>query len=174
VILSPIQEDAMRASHLTAVLALLAAGSAAAQQTVPATNPTAHALVIAAGDLQWGPAPPALPAGAQAVVLEGNPGEAGPFTIRLRFPDGYRIAPHTHPATERVTVLSGHLMVGMGTQFIHEQMQSLMAGAYASMPADMQHYAMSHGETVIQINGMGPFALNYVNPTDDPRNQPHN
>jgi hypothetical protein len=81
------------------------------------------------------------------------------------------VPPHTHPGAERVTVISGHLMIGMGGQFIHEQMQSLMAGGYGVIPGNMQHYAMSHGETVIQVSGTGPFTVAYVNPSDDPRSR---
>src|SRR5262245_10879528 len=43
-------------------------------------------------DMKWGPAPPVLPAGAQATVLEGNL-ESGPWTLRLRMPAGYKVAP---------------------------------------------------------------------------------
>ena len=161
----------MRPFRLAAAIALLAAGSAAAQQTTPAANTPEQHRTIAAADLQWGPAPPALPPGAQAAVLDGNPAQAGPFTIRLRFQDGYRVPPHSHPSAERVTVLSGHLMIGMGTQFNHDQMQSLMPGAYGVIPGNMQHYAMSHGETVIQISGTGPFTIAYVNQADDPRSR---
>jgi quercetin dioxygenase-like cupin family protein len=163
----------MRALALATGLSLFAA-AAGAQQTVPAANPAPHLIVANAAGIQWGPAPPALPPGAQLAVLEGNPGEPGPFTIRVRFPDGYRVPPHTHPAAERVTVISGHLMIGSGAQFVHEQMQSLMPGDYGSLPAGMQHYAMSHGETVLQISSDGPFTLTYVNPAEDPRNQARN
>ena len=38
-----------------------------------------------------------------------------PFTIRLQMPDGYKIAPHTHPTDEHVTVLSGTFRAAMGT-----------------------------------------------------------
>jgi hypothetical protein len=44
-------------------------------------------------ELKWGPAPPALPPGAQIAVLDGDPGKDGFFTLRLKFPDGYKIAP---------------------------------------------------------------------------------
>jgi quercetin dioxygenase-like cupin family protein len=32
-------------------------------------------------------------------------------------PDGFKVAPHTHPNRENVTVLAGTLKVGMGDQF---------------------------------------------------------
>jgi hypothetical protein len=34
----------------------------------------------------------------------------------------------------------------------------------------MQHYAWTTAPTVIQVHGIGPFDIKYVNPTDDPRN----
>ena len=66
----------------------------------------AHKMINAA-DLKWGPAPPGLPAGVQATVLDGDPTKTGLFTVRLKAPDGTQIMPHWHPADEHVTVLSG-------------------------------------------------------------------
>ena len=119
--------------------------------------------------VKFGPAPPSLPAGAQLAVLEGNPmGSSGDFTIRLKMPDGYKIAPHTHPARENVTVLSGTLKVGMGDQFDAGKMMSFGAGSFAYLDPSMHHYAMASGETVVQIHGMAPLKIDYINPADDP------
>jgi hypothetical protein len=41
-------------------------------------------------------------------------------------------------------------------------------GSFAYMDPDMHHYAMSSGETIIQIHGMSPLQINYVNASDDP------
>jgi hypothetical protein len=35
----------------------------------------------------------------------------------------------------------------------------------------MQHYVWATVPTVIQVHGMGPFGIDYVNPADDPRKQ---
>jgi mannose-6-phosphate isomerase-like protein (cupin superfamily) len=119
--------------------------------------------------VKFGPAPPFLPAGAQLAVLEGNPmADSGDFTIRLKMPDGYKIAPHTHPNRENVTVLSGTLKVGMGDQFDAGKMMSFGAGSFAYLDPSMHHYAAASGETVIQIHGMSPVKFNYINPKDDP------
>jgi len=119
--------------------------------------------------VKWGPAPPFIPAGAQLAVLEGNPMAAsGDYTIRLKLPDGYRVAPHTHPNRENVTVLSGTLKVGMGDQFDASKMMSFGAGSFAYLDPSMHHYAAASGETVIQIHGMSPVKFNYINPADDP------
>ena len=119
--------------------------------------------------VKFGPAPPFLPPGAQLAVLEGNPmADSGDFTIRLKMPDGYKVAPHTHPNRENVTVLSGTLKVGMGDQFDASKMMSFGAGSFAYLDPSMHHYAAASGETVIQIHGMSPVKFNYINPADDP------
>jgi len=119
--------------------------------------------------VKFGPAPPFLPSGAQLAVLEGDPMSAtGDFTIRLKMPDGYKVAPHTHPNRENVTVLSGTLRVGMGDQFDAGKMMSFGAGSFAYLDPSMHHYAAVSGETVIQIHGKSPVKFNYINPADDP------
>ena len=119
--------------------------------------------------VKFGPAPPFLPPGAQLAVLEGDPmASSGDFTIRLKMPDGYKVAPHTHPNRENVTVLSGTLKVGIGDQFDGTKMMSFAAGSFAYLDPSMHHYAMASGETVIQIHGMSPVKFNYINPADDP------
>ena len=121
------------------------------------------------GDVQWADAPPSLPRGAKLAVLQGDPGKPGPFTVRVKAGDGYRVAPHWHPTTEHVTVLSGTFNVGVGDKFDESKGKALAAGGFSSMPARMHHYAWFKGDTEIQVNGMGPFKLIYVNPADDPR-----
>jgi mannose-6-phosphate isomerase-like protein (cupin superfamily) len=119
--------------------------------------------------VKFGPAPPFLPPGAQLAVLEGDPmASSGDFTIRLKMPDGYKVAPHTHPHRENVTVLSGTLKVGMGDQFDANKMTSFGPGSFAYLDPSMHHYAGASGETVIQIHGMSPVKFNYINPADDP------
>jgi quercetin dioxygenase-like cupin family protein len=130
---------------------------------------TAH-VILTPDQIKWGPAPPALPPGAQVAGLEGDPSKAGvPFTIRLKFPDGYRVAPHWHPTDERVVVLQGSLGMGVGNKFDQSAGHELPTGSYASMPKGVRHYAWAIGETEIQVSGVGPFQVNYVNAADDPR-----
>jgi uncharacterized RmlC-like cupin family protein len=119
--------------------------------------------------IKYGPVPPFLQPGAQLAVLEGDPMAAtGDFTIRLKMPSGYKVAPHTHPHRENVTVLSGTLKVGMGDKFDESQMMSFGADSFAYLDPNMHHYAMASGETVIQIHGMSPAQFIYINPDDDP------
>ena len=127
-------------------------------------------VVLQADAIQWGPAPPVLPAGAQAAVLYGDPSKDGPFTIRLSAGDGYKVPPHFHPTAENVTVISGTFHVGTGDTLDTAKATALTAGGFVSLPAGMHHYAWMEGPTVVQVHGIGPFALTYVNPADDPRN----
>jgi quercetin dioxygenase-like cupin family protein len=129
---------------------------------------TEHVMFVAA-DLKWSDGPPSLPAGAKIAVLEGDPGKEGMFTIRLQMPAGYKIPAHTHPTDEHVTVISGSCMLGMGPKFDEAAAKEMPAGAYAVMPAGMQHFAGSKSGCVVQVNSTGPFQVVYVNPADDPR-----
>ena len=119
--------------------------------------------------IKWGPVPPTLQPGAQLAVLEGDPGaSSGDFTIRLKMPDGYKIAPHYHPKRENVTVVSGAFKLGMGDKFDDSKLMSLPTGSFGYMDPDMHHYGMASGETIVQVHGMSPFQIIYVNPADDP------
>ena len=121
-----------------------------------------------ADDIQWGPAPPIFPKGAEMAVLQGDPSKADEFTVRLRMPNGYKIAPHTHPTIENVTVIKGTFLAGMGEQFSEASLKAYPRDAFASIPANHAHYAMARGQTIVQVHAIGPFALTYVNPADDP------
>jgi Domain of unknown function (DUF4437) len=135
---------------------------------MPVLAQSTHVLVPA-DKVQWAPAPPALPAGAQISVLEGNPSEKGPVTLRLKLPAKYAIPPHWHSMTERVTVLSGALHVGMGDTLDRHASQTLDPGGFVSLPAKMHHFAWTASPTIIQINLEGPFDIFYINPSDDPQ-----
>ena len=157
----------MRRLKTTAFVAAVLIASAAAGVAL-AQKPADH-VAIQASEMKWGAAPPSLPPGAEAVVLDGDPTKAAPFTVRLKFPDGYKVPPHWHPTDERVVVLSGTLSLGVGEKGDTSKMHSLTAGAFAKMPKDVRHYVAAKGATVIQVYGTGPFEVNYVNPNDDPR-----
>src|SRR4029077_14468617 len=103
------------------------------------------------------------------ILLQGDPAQSAPYTMRLELPDGYRVAPHFHPTDEQLTVISGTFLLGMGDSLDAARATVLPAGAFATAPANMHHYALTLGQTVVQIHGMGPFALTYVHPKNDPR-----
>ena len=102
-------------------------------------------------------------------VLQGDPSKSELFTVRLRFPSGYRIQAHTHPTDENVTVLEGRFLVGMGQRFSADSMLTLTAGGFITAPANHAHFAMARGVTVVQVHALGPFKLTYVNPADTPK-----
>ena len=120
--------------------------------------------------IEWKAGPAALPLGAKMAALEGDPTKEGPFVVRFHFPDGYHIAPHTHPKTERVTVISGAVYLAAGEVLDRNSAKKLPAGSFGYWPAGMKHAAWFEGETIIQLHGIGPWQINYVNPADDPRN----
>jgi hypothetical protein len=122
-------------------------------------------------ELKWQDGPPSLPKGAKIAVLEGDPSKEGPFVFRIKAPDGYRIPPHTHPKTERVTVISGTFQIGMGDKFDEKALRPMPAGTYGFWEAGMKHFVVIKDETVVQFHGSGPWSIQYVNPADDPRNQ---
>lgn len=125
---------------------------------------------VSPSDIKWVEGPASLPPGAKLALLEGDPKKEGPFTMRLKVPDGYKISPHTHPAIEHVTVISGTAYFGMGEKFDQSAARELPAGGFIFMPAGMKHFAWMKGETVVQVHGVGPWQIVYVNPADDPRN----
>lgn len=128
-----------------------------------------HAALYPPADIQWKDGPPSLPPGAKFALLEGDPRIEGPFVLRIRVPDGYHIPAHTHPKPERVTVISGTFKLAMGENPKKENAQVLPAGSFGIWPPGMIHAAWMEGETIVQIHGIGPWSINYVNPDDDPR-----
>ena len=126
-------------------------------------------VLVSPDMLKWGPGPRALPPGAQATVLSGDPTTDGPFTMRIKLPDGYKVPPHWHPVDENVTVLQGTFMMGTGERFDPDAATALPVGGFGHMPKGKRHYAFAKGDTILQIHSIGPFQINYVNPEDDPR-----
>src|SRR5262249_49279337 len=145
----------MRALSLLAFLAVLMTSAAVAQ--APA--------------LKWGPAPPVFPAGAKMAVLQGDPSKPELFTVRLEFPAGYTVAPHVHPTDEHITVISGTFLVGMGEKADFTHPLTLPVGGFVTAGANQPHYARAKGVTIVQVSAIGPFALTYVNPADNPQQQ---
>ena len=120
-------------------------------------------------EIKWKDGPASLPAGAKFAVLEGDPAKEGFFTMRLWLPDGFKIAPHWHPKVEHVTVISGTFNLGMGEKFDQANSREMPAGSFGYWAAGMRHFAWASEDTVIQLHGEGPWEINYVNPSDDPR-----
>ena len=121
------------------------------------------------GSLKWAAAPPVLPKGAQIAVLYGDPDKAEPFVFRLKFPAGYEVAAHMHPNDYDVTLLAGTMYLGMGDKFDPARGDGLTAGSYLHLPKGTHHYEWTNEDTVIELSGVGPVGMTYLDPADDPR-----
>lgn len=154
----------MRRFSVFLVASLFLLSASATAQT--AGHGAGHVLVTPS-DLKWLNGPPSIP-GAKQVVLEGNPREPGPFTMRLLLPAGSKIPPHTHPGIEHVTVLSGMFNIGTGARFDSEKVKPLPPGSLAVLQPGTPHFVWVKEETAVQLHGMGPWEIKYVNPEDDP------
>ena len=160
--------------HATYAIAALSLGATAILGAVTPAQAQAHHTVVHADEVKWAPAPPSLPPGAQAAVLLGSPAKEGPFVLRLKFPAGFTVPPHRHSKDEFVTVISGKFAIASGEKLDRAAAKPLPPGSFVHLPAGMPHYAVADGETVVQINGVGPFDVTYVDPADDPRKKTTN
>lgn len=158
-------------SKSSAIILSLAALALAAQMTPAEEGSAGHAghLMVMPDQVTWGEVG-SMPPGAKAAVLEGDPSKDQDFTMRIYFPADYTIPLHTHPAVERVTVLEGTLYFGVGDTFDRDAAQALPPGTLAVMDVGVPMYGFTKDEpVVIQLNGTGPWGIEYVNPADDPR-----
>lgn len=162
----------MRPKHLIGAVAGIAMPCAwvIAQAPAPQAAEAAHPDLHPPSEIEWKEGPPSLPKGAKMAVLEGDPAKEGMFVMRIKAPDGFHIPAHTHPKPERVTVIQGTFKLAMGDNPQLAGARALPVGTYGSWPAGMVHAAWTEGETILQLHGMGPWVINYVNPADDPRN----
>jgi quercetin dioxygenase-like cupin family protein len=141
--------------------------------TLDATKDSTSVAVV--GDtsmkasLQWGPAPPVFPAGAKMAVVSGDPSKPELFQVELALPDGYRIPPHFHPTDEAVEVKEGTFLVGLGDALDPAKTNPMKPGDKGSLRANMHHFAIARGATIVAVTAKGPFAMTYVNPANDPR-----
>jgi quercetin dioxygenase-like cupin family protein len=159
-------------TRLVAAIPVIALSLGSAAILLTTEHPQAaeqHHTVVPGDAVEWGPAPPSLPPGAQAAVLLGSPAKEGPFVLRLKLPSGFAVPPHRHSKDELVTVIAGRFGVGHGEKLDLAAAKPLPPGSFVHLPAGMPHYAWAEGETVVQINGTGPFDVKYVNAEDDPR-----
>ena len=160
----------MKLLSFSIVTALALLGVVAAQENHNTTSASSHGEAIHTPDhINWKPGPPSLPPGSRMAVLEGDPTKEGFFTMRVSLPDGFEIRPHVHPAVEHLTVISGTFNFGMGDKFDKSATQAMPAGTFGHWPAGMKHFAWAKGETIVQLHGIGPWKIEYVNPADDPR-----
>lgn len=159
----------MRMKMIRPGLVLLAVALATAlsfgqASKAPQAAKPAHSIV-AADTLKWNPIIP----GADLAVVSGDPDKAGgQFVLRIRIKNGTKVPAHWHPTDEHVTVLRGTLLIGMGEKYDEKALQTLGTGNYVSIPKQMRHFALAKGDTILQVHGMAPFKVNWVNPAEVP------
>ncbi len=151
----------MRKVFLAAVALCAVIGSAIAQD---------GQKVIKVEEIAWKDHP--FFKGAQSAVLIGDPSKPETIVQRLKFPPNYKIAPHSHPYSEVVTVISGSVGFGSGEQFDPAKGTIVKAGSINATPAKTVHFVWTGGEeAIVQIQFTGPGGIDFVNPADDPRNK---
>jgi quercetin dioxygenase-like cupin family protein len=163
------RQPSLRFLHRAAFV--VGAGFALTSAAVHPGGADAPPTILPGADVKWGAAPPSLPPGPQASALHGSPGKEGPFVLRIRFPAGFVLPPHRHSKDEFVTVISGRLSIVPGERVDRAAFRALETGSFVHLPAGTPHYLMTETESVVQVNGVGPFDVVYVNPRDDPRAQ---
>ena len=146
---------------LAGALSLLPGTGASAQGTA------SHSM-ITPDQLQWKDVA-ALGPGVKLALIEGPMNEAVPFMVRIKFPAGAKVPAHWHPAIEHVTVMSGTLNIGIGDNFDESKVMRFPLGTVTIMQPKTTHFAFFNEETILQVHGVGPWEVNYVNPADDPR-----
>ncbi len=173
-----------RLAYACAALLLLVSVSLAqtAKKTAPAKAALAgksHVMILPDA-IKWGPIPASLMEGAppaefakepppQCAILAGEPSKLGsPYIIRIKTSDGARIAPHWHPGDENITVLQGTFLLATGEKFDTGALHALPAGSYALVPRRTAHFGSAKGDTIVQVNGLGPFKIIWLNPSAAP------
>ncbi len=139
------------------------------QSPIPSTPPPP--VLLKSGDLKWKDAPPAIPKGAKAALVYGEP-LTGPYAQFVKVPKGYVFRPHYHTQNEWVTVISGRILTGFGTEIDMSAGKELTAGGFGYIPAGTGHWAMAREETVFYQYVGGIASMNYYNQADDPRSKP--
>ena len=127
-------------------------------------------LMMTPTHLKWMDNPPTMMPGAKMAIMQGDPTKFGPYVYRLKIPADYKVMPHRHPVDEHLTVLSGTFYLAVGEKFDPEKgKQGFPVGSFLVMPAETAHFAWTKEETIVQVHGVGPSGITYVNPADDPR-----
>lgn len=152
----------IRMKRVLVVIAGIAVLAMAASSQEKKEGPEVHKIVHF-GDLKWAP----IIKGCDLAPVAGDMNaEGAPFVLRIRCADGAKIPAHWHPTDENVTVLKGTFLVGMGESFDDSKLQTMNVGNFVTVPKEMRHYASCKGETIVQVHAMGPFKVNWVNPSE--------
>jgi quercetin dioxygenase-like cupin family protein len=140
---------------LFSAAAVIVVTSVASAQTVP--------KILTPSNLHWSTAQ--MPKGSTAAVLAGDPNGTSYFDLRIKMSPGTTFAPHTHKATEILSVVSGTLYVGFGKTVDKDKAQAVQPGSVVVIPAGVAHYTFAKGNVVYDVSGMGPSKNIPVNGT---------
>jgi quercetin dioxygenase-like cupin family protein len=163
------EENAMNGLKRRAMLATGLALGLVLDSTVQAQGDPPGTVAILPGDIKWG-GNAAIPPGGQVAMLAGKPGQPGPYAFRVKFPADYKVMPHSHPEERIYTVLSGTWYIGLGETFDPAKLKALPTGSIFVLPAKASHFHWAQsGESIVQVNAVGPTTTDYVVPADDPR-----
>ena len=146
--------------RVAVILALFLVGSAVA-------SAQEMAKPIAESEIKWAPAPPSVPPGAQVAVMSGDPSKEGPWVMRMRAPADYVYPPHSIPAAETITVLSGLLYIGVGDTLDKAKARRMAVGSFIELPGKISHYSWNPTEVVVEVHSIGPSPVTYANPADN-------
>lgn len=148
-------------------LMLTAFASAIAVTSIAVAQDAASGVVaLNPDDMKWAKQSALALPGMEQVNLIGDPSKAGPYTLRLKFPKGFKVAPHTHPDAREVTIISGVFATGYGETFDASKLKVLPAGSFYTEPANVPHYIEIKEDVVLQVSGTGPSGRKYINPQD--------
>ena len=157
----------MKTHGAVALGVLVAAGLTLATQALLAE--TKDVMALTPDEMKWGAQGGLALPGMEQVVLVGDPAKPGPYTLRLKFPAGYKLEAHTHPDYREITVLSGTWHTGYGEKFDAAALKALPAGSFYTEPANVPHFVEVREPVVIQVGGNGPSGRKFVNPADNPK-----
>src|ERR1700757_1467566 len=143
--------------NVLALILIIAGGTLALAQT-----DTSGAVVITPAEMKWTAQGAYAQPGMEQLNLIGDPAKPGPYTLRLKFPKGYKIAPHSHPDAREVTILSGTFATGYGEKFDETKLKVLPAGSFYTEPANVPHYIEIREDVVLQVSGTGPSGRRFV------------
>ncbi len=166
----------MTRSHARTIAAALAVliGSGSVLARDAGHGPDGMVSLLDGASVVYRPGPPNLPKGTQISLVSGDPARPGPFVLRIRFPAETVIAPHTHSEAETLTILAGSIYHQHGRTIDKAAGEQLRTGGFVFLPKDMPHALWTTTEPVeLQVNGSGPFGLNYIDPADDPSRRPN-
>lgn len=158
----------MKIRRTLALATLAAVAFAVAAQGVRAQS-TREVTALDPAEMKWGAQGGLALAGMEQVILVGDPAKPGPYTLRLKFPAGYRLGPHTHPDYREITILSGTWYTGYGDKFEAAALKALPAGSFYTEPADIAHFVEVREPVTIQVSGTGPSGRKFVNAADNPK-----